>query len=234
MATSCKYLGGRRHAKKHRAKKHRAKKHSTKKHSTKRHTAKRNRRRSRTTSRARGGMERDAADLSSLFGNLGLGTAQAVGQASRGVLGATQGVGKASSSLALGAARGTAQLGVDVGNTFVPQFVPGRNAFSMGSLSRRMSVDAREGTRKSTRTRTAPRRLSPERITKSKSKSRSTSQKAATLKAKRTRALNTSRGFKTTADRRRAAAKKGQATKKTNLRFTSAAKDMRAALDDLL
>lgn len=242
------------------------KKHGTKKHSKGHKSSK--------VSRSRAGMERDAEDLSALFGNLGFGTARAVDRASRGVLsateamgqgvqGAAQGLGQATSSLARGAlgtgqalgasaaqaARGTAQFGVDLGNTVVPQFVPGRNVFSMGDLasslpgskkkgpkgasarSTKMQLDERQGSRKSGRTRTTAKRYSPGAI--SKSKKRTAAQKAAILKGKRTRALNARRGFKNTAARRSAAAKKGLATKASNRRFNTAAKDMRAALDEL-
>jgi|DEB0MinimDraft_10_1074344.scaffolds.fasta_scaffold09580_2 hypothetical protein len=66
-------------------------------------------------------------------------------------------------------------------------------------------------TRKSTRARKSAKRYSPGKTMK---KPRTSAQKAAVLKAKKTRELNKRLGFKTTAARRSAAAKKAQTTRK--------------------
>jgi hypothetical protein len=120
----------------------------------------------------------------------------------------------------------------------------GRNVFDMSDLltslqetkpkehketsprsSHKKSTTTSKLARKSTRTRKSTKRFSPAKTIK---KPRTAAQKAAVSKAKSTRELNKRLGFKTTAARRSAAAKKAQETRK---RFNLS--DMRKALDDM-
>ena len=91
---------------------------------------------------------------------------------------------------------------------------PSRNVFDMSNLFSSLPDTKKtspKGTRKSTRARKSVKRFSPSKTLK---KPRTAAQKAAVLKAKKTREHNKRLGFKTTAARRSAAAKKAQITRK--------------------
>lgn len=166
-------------------------------------------RRSRhVTNRMMAGMDGAAAasDLADMFASLGMGAARAATSVAQTTL--PQGP---AGPLVVMSARAPAR---------------GRTRGPSGA-SARMHVDP---SRSSRRTVKKTKRYSPP---KAKKKTQTASQKQGTMKAKRTRATNKSQGFSTTLARRKAAAKKGRETKKSNQRFKGMATDMAAALADI-
>lgn len=167
-------------------------------------------RRSRhVTNRMMAGMDGAAAasDLADMFASLGMGAARAATSVAQ----TTLPQGPAGPLVVMSARAPSAS----------------RRARGPSGASARMQVDP---SRSSRRTVKKTKRYSPPQA---KKKTQTASQKQGTMKAKRTRATNKSQGFSTTLARRKAAAKKGRETKKSNQRFKGMASDMAAALDDI-